>query len=52
MTDIFLGNDQPTTCPKCGVRTEILSDRLLMQQHLCLNETCTYEFILEFDSIK
>ncbi len=48
--EIFLSSDQPTTCPKCGNRTEIISDSETSQQHRCLSETCSFEFILEFDN--
>jgi len=50
--EIFLASDQPTTCPKCGVRTNIIEDKSFTQKHLCLNETCNYQFILEFDEVK
>jgi len=36
--EIFLASDQPTTCPKCGARTEIIEDGSVSQKHLCLNE--------------
>lgn len=47
--DIFLGTDQPTTCPNCGIRTDILKDEINYQHHKCLSEICNFEFILEFE---
>jgi hypothetical protein len=42
-----LDDEQPTTCPKCGSRTEFdeLTDG--RQRHACL--ACSYEFMGEFD---
>ncbi len=48
-TEIFLASEQPTICPKCGARTEIIEDKSIMQKHHCINEACNYQFILEFD---
>ncbi len=47
--EIFLNADQPTTCPKCGNRTEIVSDFDTSQRHKCPSEECNFQFILEFD---
>lgn len=47
--EIFLSSDQPTTCPKCGIRTEIINDFVISQYHKCLSEMCNFEFILEFE---
>lgn len=47
--EIFLNSDQPTTCPKCGNRTEIVCDSKTSQHHKCLTEECSFNFILEFD---
>jgi rubredoxin len=38
-------NSQPTTCPKCGGRTEFEEVADDKQQHKCLN--CEYEFFLD-----
>lgn len=40
-------SDQPTTCMKCGSRTEFddLEDK--QQHHYCLNPDCGHEFIAE-----
>ena len=49
-------SDQPTTCPKCGTRTEILLELKLktkgFQIHRCLGKNCTFEFSAEDDFIK
>jgi hypothetical protein len=47
--EIFINSDQPTTCPKCSSRTEIIVDNITSQHHKCLNIECSFEFILEFD---
>jgi len=47
--EIYLSSEQPTTCPKCGIRTEIIEDLQNSQHHKCLSENCFFEFILEFD---
>jgi hypothetical protein len=48
--DFYLIIDKPTTCPKCGVRSEIISenevDTNIFQSHLCLNESCGFDFIV------
>ena len=48
--EIFLSSDQPTTCPNCGNRTEIVNDFNFSQQHKCLSKVCNFQFILEFES--
>jgi len=49
--EVFIRNDQPTSCPYCGSRTEILVDlsctRFQTQIHECLRKTCRYVFIEE-----
>jgi len=49
-----LMGDQPTTCPICGARTDIVSDlshtKLKLQIHECLNAQCRYIF-LEIEDI-
>ena len=42
-------NDQPTTCSKCGGRTDFVDLSEKVQRHRCLNDGCGYEFILEID---
>jgi hypothetical protein len=45
----LLMNDQPTTCPICGTRTEIYGDfyhtNLRMQINECLNFQCKHVFL-------
>ena len=45
----FIRTDQPTTCPHCGSRTEILLDITdspdQTQIHKCLSIKCGFEFI-------
>ena len=40
--------EQPTTCPICGVRTEIISDfshtRLKMEVNECMSDKCKHIF--------
>jgi transposase-like protein len=51
--DIYiLDHDQPTTCPKCGARTDFIEEEgnhptLCDQRHTCLG--CGYKFIGEFE---
>lgn len=49
---VFLYSDQPTTCPKCGSRTEIIFDLShsinQSQVHQCL--TCKSEFVMQSDT--
>jgi hypothetical protein len=47
--EIFLASDQPTTCPKCGTRTEIINDLETSQLHECASKECSFRFILEFE---
>lgn len=51
--EIFiLDNDQPTSCPKCGSRTDFKEETFnnrLIQIHKCLNKKCAKEFIGEFE---
>lgn len=47
--DCYILNDQPTTCGKCGARTEFLEINADLQKHECLNLSCRYQFITEQD---
>lgn len=49
--DIHLNgdNDQPTTCPQCGSRTDFVEISETKQHHGCLSYPCGYEFILEME---
>lgn len=44
--DVFIMTDQPTTCSKCGSRTdfEVFNN---LQHHICLNKNCRYQFLIE-----
>lgn len=47
---IYLISDQPTTCPKCGSRTDFIvskSHKVNTQIHICLNKYCSFEFITQ-----
>lgn len=48
-SSVVLLNDQPTTCPLCGSRTDILFDLSHTiagpQLHQCLNSNCEMLFI-------
>lgn len=48
---IFSFSDQPTTCPQCGLRTEIVVDNFdtpaKTQEHRCPSADCGFEFIIE-----
>jgi hypothetical protein len=52
-SESFIYSDQPTTCPKCGVRTETIVDLFhsteQFQIHKCPNEKCSFEFIMQYD---
>lgn len=39
--------DQIMSCPKCGSRTEFIETGCNTQRHICLNEDCAFQFILE-----
>jgi hypothetical protein len=50
----FLISDQPTTCPKCGARTEFHTQTSPISNenvevHKCLSKKCQFEFVIEFD---
>lgn len=51
--EIYLMGDQPTTCPRCGVRTEMMDYSIGIsaksKYHTCLSNDCKYIFILEED---
>jgi len=49
----ILDDDQPTTCPLCGARTDFrkfVEQKKDIQFHECLNENCNYQFIGEFEA--
>ncbi len=52
MITFILDNEQATTCPKCGSRTDFHqtnNEELLQQFHSCLNSECKFEFVGEFE---
>ena len=55
MDSFILMTDQPTTCPFCGARTDIISDlyhtNLKLQINECLDVSCKHVF-LEIDEQK
>ena len=48
-SQVFIYSEQPTTCPECGTRTEIILDLShtmdQTQVHKCLD--CELEFVLQ-----
>ncbi|WP_111610197.1 ogr/Delta-like zinc finger family protein [Algoriphagus yeomjeoni] len=52
-THQFLSSDQPTTCPHCGLRTEIISDQShtnsQIQIHQCPDTSCGFQFVVTND---
>ena len=51
--EVLIINDQPTTCPKCGMRTDIVLDLThttnQIQIHRCSDEECNCQFVVEKD---
>ena len=52
--EVYTFTDQPTTCPKCGNRTEIIADLFdspeKTQHHCCLSTICSFKFVIEEDN--
>lgn len=50
---VMLYSDQPTTCPKCGARTDIILDlshtNCQAQVNQCLSNECNFEFVAQDD---
>jgi len=50
---VYIMNDQLTTCPFCGARSditlEVANSEECRQYHRCLNPKCQFEFIMEQD---
>lgn len=45
--DVFIMGDQPTTCPICGTRTDIIKKYPDgSQYHQCMAENCKFEFMV------
>lgn len=53
LLDVIIFSEQPTTCMKCGVRTDIILDLShtvnKTQIHKCPNGMCKFEFMIQFD---
>jgi hypothetical protein len=53
LKQVYIFSDQPTTCPQCGIRTEISLDLFEtpeQTQHLiCPSDKCGFEFEMEND---
>lgn len=49
--EVYSYSDQPTTCFKCGSRTEITMDLIetpeKTQHHKCLSAGCNFEFVMQ-----
>lgn len=50
--EVFLMNDQPVTCPKCGSRTDFeeviqSNNTSPIQIHQCLERVCQFKFQVE-----
>ncbi len=52
--EVYIYSEQPTTCPRCSGRTEIISDfshiKDVIQIHKCLNPSCREEFVIQDDN--
>ncbi len=50
-SETYIISDQPVTCPRCGNRTDFLSETKFSykfhQLHKCLSGNCNYEFEME-----
>ena len=50
-SEVFIYTDQPTTCPKCGSRTDFILDLShtveQTQIHQCLDDSCKFEFVMQ-----
>jgi hypothetical protein len=54
-SNVYIYSDQPTSCPTCGARTEILVDLShsieKTQIHKCLSRKCEQEFVVQTNFI-
>ncbi len=52
-SEAFIFSDQPTNCPHCGLRSEIILDlsntKYQTQIHKCPNQKCEFEFVIQYD---
>ncbi len=46
-SEVYIYSDQPTTCPKCGNRTDFFEQPNNQQIHVCMTVDCKYEFLCE-----
>ncbi len=46
-SDIYIMGDQPTTCPICGLRTDISSESNQFQLHHCPSRKCGFRFLMK-----
>ncbi len=50
---VVIASDQPTMCPICGLRSEIILEILIdgvhTQKHSCRNVSCEFQFFVEFE---
>ena len=51
--EVYIYSDQPTVCPKCGSRVQIIVDfsHTIAQTQInkCNNSNCNYEFVMQYD---
>lgn len=51
--EVYIYSDQPTTCPQCGTRPEVLLNLShtieKIEVHLCPQKNCNYEFVMQCD---
>lgn len=52
-SEVYIFSDQPTTCPKCGTRSEMILNFAhtinKTEVHLCPDNNCSYEFVMQYD---
>lgn len=51
--NVYIYTEQPTTCPKCSSRTDVIVDfphtKDQTQIHKCLNPVCEETFVVQYD---
>jgi hypothetical protein len=52
-SEVYIYSDQPTICPQCSSRADILMDFShtleKTEVHQCLDNNCKYEFVIKYD---
>ncbi|MCC6186246.1 MAG: hypothetical protein IT256_03750 [Chitinophagaceae bacterium] len=52
-TEAYIYSDQPTTCPLCGTRSQVILNlshtKDKTEVHKCLQSNCGYEFVMQHD---